>query len=247
MSLSYSDYLKLDALLTLQSPTSEDDNNNETLFIIVHQVSELWFKQMLLELATVQNSLEKNQPLMVMDGLKRISLIFKTLIQQIDVLETMHPKAFSTFRSRLETASGFQSVQFHTLEYMLGKRPVPTNLTLKKGPSIWDSFLHYLATTNNDIPEALLRRDISQPIEPSEEVQKIILQAYQEPSMLKLVCEQLIELDEALQEWRYRHVKMVERTIGRKKGTGGSAGVEYLRKSLFIPLFPDLWEVRDSF
>ncbi|MFC1750135.1 tryptophan 2,3-dioxygenase [Pseudomonadota bacterium] len=247
VSLSYTEYLKLDSLLSLQFPTSEDENNNETLFIITHQVSELWFKQMLLELETVQKALENNEAYLVVDTLKRISLILKTIIHQIDVLETMQPQTFNKFRTRLDTASGFQSVQFHSVEYVLGKRPVLPSVNREPGPSVWDSFLRYLSNNGNEIPERLLNRDFSQPIPESKEVQAIIYQAYQGESMLKYLCEQLIELDEALQEWRYRHVKMVERTIGFKEGTGGSLGVEYLKRSLFSPLFPDLWKIRNAF
>jgi len=257
MSVTYGQYLELDRLLQLQRPRSEPEEHDETLFIIIHQVYELWFKQILHEVAWLQTALESNRTPVATATLKRILTIFKTLVKQIDVLETMTPVSFLSFRDRIEKASGFQSAQFREAEFLLGhRRPgvlkhypedSPHRKRLEeilKKPSLWDSFLRYLSQQGKAIPEKDLQRDVSQAPEESPEVQKVLVQAYHYDPLVAQVCELLVDLDEGLQEWRYRHVKMVERTIGTKKGSGGSAGAEYLKRTLFQPLFPDLWAIR---
>lgn len=256
MPLTYTRYLALDDLLSLQRPRSEGDHD-EMLFIVIHQVYELWFKQTLHELDHLKLVLQKQDTGASLATLRRVLTIFKTLVAQVDVLETMTPISFSSFRDRLETASGFQSCQFRELEFLLGhKRPaamkhcregsVEWNRLQRRfeEPSVWDEFLHFLARAGHDIPADQLRRDVTTPIEGCAEVQKILLVIYREDSLLDQICERLVDLDEGMQEWRYRHVKMVERTIGIKRGTGGSSGVDYLKESLFRPLFPDLWAIR---
>jgi len=189
--------------------------------------------------------------------LKRILTIFKTMITQIDVLETMTPLEFLTFRGRLESASGFQSAQFRELEFVLGYKrrnvmvhypedsPMRTRLeTRYKQPGLWDAFLHYFARSGYRVPDELLKRDVTEPPVTSPEVQRLLIDAYRNNLEMTQVCERLVDLDEGIQEWRYRHIKMVERTIGTKHGTGGSSGVDYLRATLFKPFFPDLWAIR---
>jgi tryptophan 2,3-dioxygenase len=181
----------------------------------------------------------------------------KTLVGQIDILETMSPMSFNSFRSRLDTASGFESVQFREFEFALGHkrssalRHYPTDSAEYRSlqrrfeaSTLWDSFLKYLMGQGFAVPSDALERSVEDPVTESETVQAVLLQVYKEDALVSQVCERLIDLDEGLQEWRYRHVKMVERTIGTKMGSGGSSGAEYLKRTLFQPLFPDLWAIR---
>ncbi|MEA2166847.1 MAG: tryptophan 2,3-dioxygenase [Solirubrobacteraceae bacterium] len=234
-ALTYTSYLGLDALLTAQHPRSEE--HDELLFIVIHQVYELWFKQVLHEGARLQDALEAADSPAALHTLKRILTILKTLVAQVDVLETMTPRQFTAFRDRLDAASGFQSAQFREIEALLGRRD-PAMLApyapdsaehqriraAMERPSLYDSFLTYLERQNLDSILAAYRRD-------------------GEPAQ---VCERLVDLDEGVMEWRYRHVQMVRRTIGDKRGTGGSSGAEYLASTLLKPAFPDLWAVRSE-
>jgi len=255
--LTYSSYLKLDELLTAQSPLSEGPEHDEMLFIIIHQVYELWFKQILHELDYLRQLFNHNQTPRALHTLRRTLTILKTVVAQIDVLETMTPQEFLSFRDRLESASGFQSYQFRELEFLLGhkRRTIlvhyPEGSTARQKlekryaePTLWDAFLHYLAANRHKIPPELLERDVTEPIQPSLAVQKTLIKIYHKHPILVRVCERLVDLDEGIQEWRYRHVKMVERTIGNKPGTGGSSGVGYLQATLLKPIFPDLWAIR---
>jgi tryptophan 2,3-dioxygenase len=169
----------------------------------------------------------------------------------------MTPLQFLSFRSSLEAASGFQSAQFRELEFILGhKRPAivrlfaegsPERARLERRlhePSVWSAVLHLLARSGYPVPSAELNRDVTKPAAPSPAVQRLLIEIYQHDVTLTQVCERLIDLDEIIQEWRYRHIKMVERTIGTKAGSGGSTGAGYLRATLFSPLFPDLWAIR---
>jgi len=174
------------------------------------------------------------------------------------VIETMTPVQFLTFRERLESSSGFQSGQFRELEAILGRRD-PGVLTAYheqspdyekvkaalERPSVYDSFLRYLADKGYDVPEDALERDVTQPVQESKGVQAALLQAYRDDGGPAQVAERLVDFDEGFMEWRYHHVKMVERTIGTKQGTGGY-GAEYLRSTLHKPFFPDLWAVRSE-
>lgn len=259
MTVNYTTYLKLDKILDAQEPKSASEHD-EMLFIIIHQVYELWFKQQLHEGAALQAALTAGNFDRSLATLSRMLTILKTMVGQTDILETMTPISFSGFRNRLENASGFQSAQFRMFEFFLGnKNPkmiafhgenTPTGKTLStmlNAPTLYDSFLAYLAGHGYEVPTSVLKRDYSQPIKPNEAVQDILLKVYRTDSKTMQLCEKLVDLDEGVQEWRYRHVKMVERTIGTKPGTGGSAGVEFLKQSLFKPAFPDLWEVRSRF
>jgi len=180
-------------------------------------------------------------------------------VAQIDVLETMTPRQFLGFRGRLEAASGFQSAQFRELEAVLGRRdrgvfehyadPSEARTCIAAAMarrSLFDSFLRYLAAQGYDAPAEALARDVSRPQEPSGAIQRVLLAVYRDDGEPSQVAERLIDLDEGMQEWRYRHVKMVERTIGSKAGTGGSRGVSYLRTTLSNPVFPDLWAIRSE-
>ncbi len=255
--VTYARYLKVDELLELQRPLSDGPEHDEMLFIIIHQVYELWFKEILHEVMQLETTLEAGDTPRSLATFKRILTILKTLVAQVDVLETMTPVAFNSFRSRLESASGFQSAQFRELEFLLGNKNLamvqhhpedtPGGRRLRAlvdTPTLYDSFLRYLAASGYEVPPELLERDLTQPIPSSEGLQTLLLAIYRDDPMRTMVCERMIDLDEGIQEWRYRHVKMVERTIGHKRGTGGSEGADYLRRTLFRPFFADLWSIR---
>lgn len=255
--VTYSTYLKLDELLALQRPLSDGPEHDEMLFIVIHQVYELWFKEILHEIDYLQRLLASDDTPRALHTLKRILTILKVLVAQLDVLETMTPLEFLSFRNRLESGSGFQSFQFREVEFGLGLKRDGTAERYPEGsearrrlaaryaqPSLWDGFLRYLARNGYPIPEEHLSRDVTRPVEPSPEIQRILIEVYRKDPMLTQICERLVDLDEGVQEWRYRHVKMVQRTIGTKMGTGGSAGAEYLATTLSKPAFPDLWAIR---
>ena len=256
-AITYGNYLKIDELLSLQQPRSEGPEHDELLFIIIHQVYELWFKELLHEFDRVARLLTADEPHRAQHTLKRILTILKVMVAQLDILETMTPLEFLSFRMRLEAASGFQSDQFRQVEFMLGaknekalerfaegSRAREALARRYKAPTLWDAFLHYLAREGYRVPEAHLSRDVTAAPVSSAEIQTILIDIYRGDPKTAELCERLVDLDEGIQEWRYRHVKMVERTIGTKRGTGGSTGVAYLATTLAKPLFPDLWEIR---
>ncbi len=256
-SVTYGSYLAVDELLALQRPRSEGPEHDEMLFIVIHQVYELWFKQVLHEVDRVITLLEARDLFRAQHTLKRILTILKVLVAQLDILETMTPLEFQSFRQRLEAASGFQSDQFRQLEFVLGNKSkaaidrfaanTRARLALERRfarPTLWDAFLRYLADEGYAVPQPLLARDVTAKIEPSAELQETLIDLYRKDPKHAEMCERLVDLDEGLQEWRYRHVKMVQRTIGAKMGTGGSSGAQYLATTLMTPIFPDLWEIR---
>lgn len=255
--LTYARYLRVDELLALQRPQSAPPEHDETLFIIIHQTYELWFKQVLHEVRFLIDALEQGEDHRALHTFKRVLTILKTLVGQVDILETMTPVSFASFRSRLQSASGFQSLQFRKLELMLGKRDARILTFWKNDPeghaaldalvasrTLYDAFVRYLSSKGFEVPRELLERDVRGPIVASAPLRAVLLEAYRQQRLPAAVCERMVDIDEGLQEWRYRHVKMVERTIGTKTGTGGSSGVAYLRSTLFIPLYEDLWTVR---
>ncbi|HMJ55874.1 MAG TPA: tryptophan 2,3-dioxygenase family protein [Polyangiaceae bacterium] len=259
MAATYAKYLKLGELLSLQSPVSDGPEHDETLFIIIHQVYELWFKELLHEIDYLVTLFDRDEVARALHTLKRILTILKVVVAQVDVLETMTPLEFLSFRHRLDTASGLQSYQFRELEFAIGAKnakvldryPVgsPERNKLEqrfKAPTVWDAFLRFLKREGHAVPEAQLSRDPSQLVTPDPAIQAILVQAYRAKAVTGELCERLVDLDEGLQEWRYRHVKMVERTIGSKMGTGGSSGAAYLLTTLNRPVFPDLWAIRSQ-
>ena len=254
-ALTYSTYLALDDLLGSQRPRS--DEHDEMLFIVVHQVYELWFKQVLHEFAFLQQRLHAAETAHALATVRRVLTILKTVVAQIDVLETMTPRQFLSFRHRLAESSGFQSAQFRELEVVLGRRGEPALAhyavdsrerrriaAAMARPALFDSLLHYLAAMGYEIADDVLHRDVGVAWQGSDAVQETLLRVYRDDGEPAQLCERFVDLDEGLQEWRYRHVKMVERTIGDRHGTGGSTGVEYLRATLWRPAFPDLWAIR---
>jgi tryptophan 2,3-dioxygenase len=255
-ALTYASYLALDEVLGAQRPRS--DEHDELLFIVIHQVYELWFKQMLHEAAHLQRRLEAGDTAHALHTLHRLLTVLKVAVAQVDVLETMTPRQFLGFRDRLDAASGFQSVQFRELEAVLGRRDAavvdghPAGEARRRlaaalsRPPVFASYLHYLAGQGYDVPAAALDHDVRAERPPDPAVQDLLLAVYRDDGGPAMVAERLVDLDEGIQEWRYRHVKMVERTIGARTGTGGSAGTAYLRSTLFAPVFPDLWAIRSA-
>ncbi len=256
-SLTYSTYLKIDELLSLQVPRSEPPEHDELLFVIIHQVYELWFKVLLHEFDRLKRDFSSNSLWEATATLKRCRMVMKTLVGQIDVLETITPMSFTGFRERLESASGFQSAQFRELEFVLGyKRPDMLRHHEKNSRalnalkrrlaerSVVDNFYDFLEARGCTIPAVLRDKGPSVATTPHPEVQDALLKCYREQPDVATLLEMMTDFDEGFQEWRYRHVKMVERTIGTKPGTGGSSGTAFLRSTLFKPVFPDLWAIR---
>src|SRR5205807_8517010 len=220
-----SGYLQLDALLSLQQPRPGLLEHDETLFVIIHQIYEPWFTEVLHELDYLQKLLRANDTPLAGATLKRILTILKTLVAQIGVLETITPLNFLAFRDRLESGSGFQSHQFREIEFVLGKKGRPSFERYPEGsenrkrverrfaqPTLWDAFLHYLTANKYPVPKALLERNHSMPHEESPEVQRILVEVYKKNPAVSQIAERLVDLDEGLMEWRDRHVEMGQRT-----------------------------------
>jgi len=257
-ALTYNSYLAVDELLELQRPLSDGPEHDEMLFIVIHQSYELWFKQLIHEFTAAQRALESADTHQSLALLGRIRTIMKVCVAQVDILETMTPLQFNSFRSYLSSSSGFQSTQFRKVEAILGRRdnamsghlPVDVQKEISEitaNNSLWDSLLAYISKRGHLIPNEILDRDKSTPYVSNVAVQDVLLEVHRNDPESASVCERLLDIDEGLQEWRYRHVKMVERTIGAKMGTGGSSGVKYLASTLFNPVFVDLWEIRSRF
>ncbi|AKL71138.1 MULTISPECIES: tryptophan 2,3-dioxygenase [Streptomyces] len=252
--LTYSGYLALDEVLAAQRPVS--DVHDELLFIVVHQVHELWFKQMLHELGQAQARLVAGETERALRSLQRLRTVLEATTVPIGVMETMTPQEFALFRDRLGTSSGFQSVQFREVEAVLGGRRRQAIAHLERDseerrrveaamnrPSLLDSALVCLALHGYPVPLEILQRDTSQPLAPHEELRHALTTVRDEDGPEARMCEELLAVDRGLREWRRRHVEMVERMIGAQPGTAGSAGAAYLRTTLATPYFPDLWEV----
>lgn len=266
--LTYGSYLKIPQLLSLQKPLAGPAAHDETLFIISHQVYELWFRQMLHEVMEICRRLTPpsddqldTQALRAAHLFDRIHKIQALLIEQLPVLETMFSVDFATFRDQLAPASGFQSVQFRQLEFLCGaKNPKMLKLVgeddaarqemakFLDAPTVYDHFMRHLSRAGFEIPEAVLNRDTSQPHEANEQVLDAMEKLYRDSDRYYpqfRVAEHFLEFEERFQIWRFGHVKMVERMIGGGMGTGGSAGAKYLAGTLQIRLFPEVWMVRD--
>lgn len=258
--MSYGDYLRLDQILSAQSPLSEQ--HDEPLFIIMHQTTELWMKLILHELEAAVACLRGEDIRPAFKMLSRVSRIQSQLIQSWDVLSTMTPADYLTFRDRLGHASGFQSHQYRMIEFLLGNknrsmldphrdRPDLHRRLEKvlKAPSLYDEVIRLLARRGFAIAREVLNRDVSQRYVSDSTVQEAWLRIYRDTESywdLYELAEELVDLEDWFQQWRFRHVTTVERIIGFKRGTGGTAGVAYLRKALDIRFFPELWEVRTA-
>lgn len=255
--VNYASYLRVDELLALQSPKSDPAQHDELLFIVVHQVSELWFKELLSELDKIKRDFTTGDAAGAVRTFTRVRRILRVLAAQLEVLETMTPMSFAAFRGLLDSASGFQSMQFRMIEFSLGAKRAdvlelyPENMAglddarkALAAPSVVDHFYRFLESEGVAVPAELLERDLTAPVEANELVQEAILGLYVSKPDLVSLFELMLDVDAGLQEWRYRHVQLVRRTIGDKSGTGGSLGAEFLMRTLFRPVFPDLWAIR---
>ena len=259
-AMSYTDYLGLDQILTAQHPRSPD--HNEMLFIIQHQTSELWMKLMLHELYAAIDAVAQDDLPRAFKMLARVSRIFEQLVHAWDVLATMTPSEYSAMRPALGSSSGFQSVQYRSIEFALGNknsamlsvhrhRPDLFALVQKAllAPSLYDQSLRLLARRGFDLPSDVLERDFSQAYQSNMHVEAAWLTIYREPKThwdLYQLGEELTDLEDAFRLWRFRHVTTVERIIGNKMGTGGTGGVSYLRSMVDTVLFPELWSSRTN-
>lgn len=233
---AYRDYLQLDTLLDIQR--SNTDQPDELLFVVVHQSHELWFKELLHEFDVLNSMLRKMDSGPALRTLRRARMIIKALTAQIDVLETLTAERFDTFRTQLGNGSGFYSAQFREIEVALGRRDGTVAQQFPEGtsdrervqaraaePNLFDAFLEYLSAKGyspDDLPSALS-------------------EVHDDDGVAEQVCQAMVDLDQAFQEWQYRHVILVQRVIGNKMGTGGTTGAEFLRKAVFTPAFPVLW------
>lgn len=257
-SMSYGDYLQLDAILNAQKPLSPD--HNEMLFIIQHQTSELWMKLMLHELRAAIANVAKDELGTAFKMLARVSRIMEQLVHAWDVLATMTPPEYSAIRPYLANSSGFQSAQYRCIEFALGNKNAamlkphahrPDLLAqvqaAYEAPSLYDEALRLLARRGLAVPISHTQRDWTQGYEESDAVEQAWLVVYRDPKKywdLYQLGEELTDLEDAFRLWRFRHVTTVERVIGFKRGTGGTGGVSYLRKMLDVVLFPEIWKLR---
>ncbi|WP_457279312.1 tryptophan 2,3-dioxygenase [Polaromonas sp. P5_D5] len=257
-SMSYGDYLQLDAILSAQKPLSPD--HNEMLFIIQHQTSELWMKLMLHELRAAIANVAKDELGAAFKMLARVSKIMEQLVHAWDVLATMTPPEYSAIRPYLANSSGFQSAQYRCIEFALGNKNAamlkphahrPDLLAqvqaAYEAPSLYDEALRLLARRGLAVPASHTQRDWTQGYVESDEVEQAWLVVYRDPKKywdLYQLGEELTDLEDAFRLWRFRHVTTVERVIGFKRGTGGTGGVSYLRKMLDVVLFPEIWKLR---
>jgi tryptophan 2,3-dioxygenase len=245
--LTYSRYLRVKELIALQQPLSDPPAHDEMLFIVIHQVYELWFRQILHELEAFITTINQDRILVATRMLERVSEIFRVLIQQVDVLETMTPVEFNRFRSKLNPASGFQSFQFRELELIAGADPAEYQRFFALEPE-WRTRLEQRSarpTLRSAFVSLLVRKGLVGAEASPEAIEAAVLTIYEKELVaLESLCEALIRFDEQIALWRYRHMQMVERMIGRKKGTGGSLGVAYLETTLRKRYFPELWAAR---
>ncbi|MGH8307729.1 MAG: tryptophan 2,3-dioxygenase [Gammaproteobacteria bacterium] len=258
--MTYSGYLCLDQVLTAQKPLSRPPHHDEMLFIIQHQTSELWIKLLLHELDTAIGHVQADKLEPCFKILSRVKQIQMQLFNQWAVLETLTPSEYAEFRNVLGTASGFQSVQYRALEFMLGNKSAELLRVyeydpqahayledLLKRPSLYDEFLRYLKRRSLPVPQERVQRDWSESYERDAGVTAVFKTIYENRDKwwdAYEMCEKLVDVEEYFQLWRFRHMKTVERIIGHKKGTGGSSGVAFLRKALDLTFFPELIDVR---
>jgi len=258
--LTYESYLALDQVLNAQHPVSDPPHHDEMLFIIQHQTSELWLKLIVHELKAAITHIRADNPGPVMKILARVKQIQRQLFEQWAVLETLTPTEYAAFRHVLRFASGFQSLQYRMVEFLLGNKnagmlkvfsydPAAQEelANVLNSPSIYDEFLCYLARQGHAVPESHLKRDWSVPHVRNPDLVPVFKEIYDNPHSYWAeydLCEKLVDVEESFQLWRFRHMKTVERVIGFKRGTGGSSGVGFLKKALELTFFPELLDVR---
>jgi tryptophan 2,3-dioxygenase len=258
--LSYGDYLQLDTLLSAQRPLSDPPQHDELLFIIQHQTSELWLKLMVHELRSARSLLATDELAPALKRLARVKHIQHTLTGQWSVLATLTPSEYAEIRPFLATSSGFQSAQYREVEFLLGNKDTEMVRVFAHDPaaqaelqtllgerSLYDEFLAYLSRAGYPVPGDLLERDWTLKHQANPELVTLLADVYAEPEKhwgVYETCEELVDLEDNFQEWRFRHLQVVQRTIGHKTGTGGSSGVDFLRRALDLTFFPELYEVR---
>ena len=259
-TMDYQSYLGLAKILQAQHPLSDPPHHDELLFIIQHQTAELWFKLIIHELKAAIAHLDADQPSPCLKVLARVKMIQNQLFDQWAVLETLTPTEYVQFRHVLGSASGFQSFQYRTVEFLLGNKDravlplfahqpeVQASLRqLLESPSVYDAFVRWLARRGFELEHALVERDFSEPRPFSDALVEILVGIYRDPERCwseYALCERLVDVEESFQLWRFRHLKSVERIIGHKRGTGGSSGVGFLERALAQRFFPELLEVR---
>jgi tryptophan 2,3-dioxygenase len=258
--MTYGGYLHLDTLLSAQQPLSDPPQHDELLFIIQHQTTELWLKLLVHELRSARALLATDDLAPALKRMARVKHVQHTITDQWSVLATLTPSEYAEIRPFLATSSGFQSAQYREVEFLLGNKNADMVKVfshdpaaraeldgLLREPSLYDEFLAYLARRGYDVPPALLDRDWSQPYRLSPELVDTFAAVYAAPEEhwgVYETCEELVDLEDNFQEWRFRHLQVVQRTIGHKTGTGGSSGVDFLRRALDLTFFPELYEVR---
>ncbi|HQW64543.1 MAG: tryptophan 2,3-dioxygenase [Xanthomonadales bacterium] len=258
--LTYAGYLHLDRLLSAQQPLSRPQHHDEMLFIVQHHVSELWMKLIVHELTAAIAHLAADDVDPCLKILARVKQVQRQLFEQWGVLETLTPSEYMEFRHVLGPASGFQSLQYRTIEFLLGNKNAdavkvfgydpPAQATLQRvleAPSLYDEFLRFLARHGHAIPPQCVQRDFSIPHVSTPALVPVFKRIYEQTEAYWTeyhLCEQLVDVEESFQLWRFRHMKTVERIIGHKRGTGGSSGVGFLKKALELTFFPELFEVR---
>jgi tryptophan 2,3-dioxygenase len=258
--MSYGGYLELSTLLSAQHPLSDPEHPDELLFIIQHQTTELWLKLVLHELETASAHLRADELAPALKNIARVKHIQKTLTEQWSVLATLTPTEYAQFRGVLGNASGFQSAQYRAVEFRLGNKNAgmlrvfandPVNLEIVRSaleaPSLYDEFLRLLARAGYDVPAEVLGRDVTQAWVMQPELVELFTRIYADPAenwAAYETCEELVDLEDNFQLWRFRHLKTVERIIGFKRGTGGSSGVPFLQRALSLTFFPELYAVR---
>jgi tryptophan 2,3-dioxygenase len=258
--MSYGDYLMLDRLLSAQRPQSDPPQHDELLFIIQHQTTELWLKLLLHELRSARALLGSDELAPALKRLARVKHIQHTITDQWSVLATLTPSEYAQIRPFLATSSGFQSAQYREVEFLLGNKnhdmvkvfahdpeAHAALTTLLFQPSLYDEFLAHLARQGYAVPEACLDRDWSQAYVANPDLIEMFAGVYAAPEQhwgVYETCEELVDLEDNFQAWRFRHLQVVQRTIGYKQGTGGSSGVEFLRRALDLTFFPELYAVR---
>jgi tryptophan 2,3-dioxygenase len=259
-SLNYGSYLHLDELLGAQHPASDPPHHDELLFIIQHQTTELWLKLMIHELRSASQHFAADDPATALKRLARVKHIQETMTQQWSVLATLTPSEYSEFRGALGTSSGFQSYQYRVLEFLLGNKNAALLQVFDKqpaaraaveealtAPSLYDEFLRWAARRGLPVPAAVLERDVTQAYTLSDELIDVFARVYENNEEFWDVyeaCEELVDLEDNFQLWRFRHLRTVQRTIGMGTGTGGSSGAKFLERALSITFFPELFEVR---
>lgn len=259
-AMSYADYLDLDTLLSAQHPRSSPPQHDELLFIVQHQVAELWLKLLLHELRSARSLLAADELAPALKRLARVKHVQRQLVEMWDVLATLTPSEYAQIRPFLATSSGFQSHQYRAVEFLLGNKNAEMVRVFEHDaaardalgallaePTLYDEFLRLLARRGYPVPAQVLERDVTLPYRLVPALVEVVAVVYAAPAEhwgVYETCEELVDVEDLFQQWRFRHLQVVTRTIGHKAGTGGSSGVDFLRRALDLTFFPELYEVR---